>query len=169
MTRRLDWLVSEAVSARGSGQQTAAPVADAASAEICGGRTLLKQGADASMPQPDGMTPLHWAAERGETAMADALILSGANVTAVTRRGIHAAPPRGAQRQRTVLRALLKAGPSRRFDVYRCGPALHFAAEAGSIESINALMDAGADANARDAEFGQTPLVFAVSAGQWTR
>jgi ankyrin repeat protein len=40
-------------------------------------RSLLKQGADAACPTPDGMTPLHWAAERGETAMADALILAG--------------------------------------------------------------------------------------------
>src|SRR6187399_578690 len=92
-------------------QQTAAPVADAAKrGDLATIRTLLKQGADASMPHPDGMTPLHWAAERGEAAMADALILSGANVTAVTRLGgytpLHLAARNG---NAPVLRALLKA------------------------------------------------------------
>ena len=149
-------------------QQTAAPVADAARrGDLAAIRTLLKQGADASMPHPDGMTPLHWAAERGEPAMADALILAGANVTAVTRLGgytpLHLAARNG---NAPVLRALLKAGSKPAVPTSTGATALHFAAEAGSIESINALMDAGADANARDAEFGQTPLVFAVSAGQ---
>jgi len=151
-----------------STQQTAAPVADAARrGDLAAVRTLLKQGADASMPQPDGMTPLHWAAERGEAAMADALILSGANVTAVTRLGgytpLHLAARNG---NAPVLRALLKAGSKPAVPSSTGATALHFAAEAGSIEAINALMDAGADVNARDAEFGQTPLVFAVSAGQ---
>ncbi len=97
-------------------QQSAAPVADAAKrGDLATVRSLLKQGADASSPQPDGMTPLHWAAERGEIAIADALILAGANVTAATRLGgytpLHLAARNG---NAPVLKALLKAGAQTR-------------------------------------------------------
>src|SRR6185295_4303611 len=42
---------------------------------------------------------------------------------------------------------------------------LHFAAEAGNADAINALLNAGADVNAKESENGQTPLIFAASAG----
>src|SRR5438552_11001203 len=50
-------------------------------------RDLLKQGGDVNAPQGDGMTALHWAAERGDAAMAEMLAYAGANVAAVTRIG----------------------------------------------------------------------------------
>ena len=50
-------------------------------------RALLKQGADVNSAQGDGMTALHWAAERGDAAMAEMLVYAGANVGAVTRIG----------------------------------------------------------------------------------
>ena len=63
--------------------------------------TLLKQGADVSAAHPDGMTPLHWAAERGDAAMADALIRAGANLVGRhAARSVHAAASRRAHRQR---------------------------------------------------------------------
>src|SRR6187399_3349252 len=69
-------------------QSSPTPVADAAKrGDVASVRTLLKQGADASMAQGDGMTPLHWAAERGDAIMADVLLRAGANLTAATRLG----------------------------------------------------------------------------------
>src|SRR6186713_1398527 len=44
---------------------------------------LLKTGADVNEPQGDGMTALHWAAERGDARMADMLLRGGASVKAV--------------------------------------------------------------------------------------
>ena len=38
---------------------------------------------------------------------------------------------------------------------------LHLAAAAGNPDAVGALLDKGADANAREPEWGQTPLVFA--------
>ena len=74
-------------------------------------RTLLKQGADVSAALGDGMSALHWAAERGDLAMAEMLIYGGANVEAVTRIGhytpLHLAAKTGSG---PVVRALLKAG-----------------------------------------------------------
>src|SRR5580765_55628 len=74
-------------------------------------RDLLKQGSDVGAAQGDGMTALHWAAERGDAAMADMLVYAGANVSEVTRIGqytpLHLASRSGSA---SVVAALLKAG-----------------------------------------------------------
>ena len=77
-------------------------VADAASkGDLNAVRTLLKQGADVNTPRGDGMTALHWAAERGDAALAEMLIYAGANVVGRhAHRPVHAAAPRRPQRQR---------------------------------------------------------------------
>src|SRR5439155_15411631 len=67
---------------------SSSPVADAAMrGDREAVRALLKQGADVGAPHGDGMTALHWAAERGDAAMAETLVYGGANVAAVTRIG----------------------------------------------------------------------------------
>src|SRR3954451_10548167 len=48
---------------------------------------LLKRGADVNAASGDGMTPLHWAAERGGAEIAGMLVHAGANVDAATRLG----------------------------------------------------------------------------------
>lgn len=69
-------------------QQSGSAIADAArNADREALRTLLKQGADVSAGHPDGMTALHYAAERGDAAMVDMLVYAGANVSGVTRLG----------------------------------------------------------------------------------
>src|SRR4051812_32821013 len=72
-------------------------------------RTLLKQGADVSAAKGDGMTALHFAAERGDAAMTEMLVYAGANVSAVTRIGqytpLHIASRSG---NAAVVEALLK-------------------------------------------------------------
>ncbi len=71
---------------------SSSPVADSAmKGDREAVRTLLKQGADVSAAQGDGMTPLHWAAERGDAPMAEMLLYAGANVAAVTRIGQYTA------------------------------------------------------------------------------
>lgn len=143
---------------------TAATIATAASkGDITSVRALLKQGADANVAQGDGMTALHWAAERGDIPMAELLVYAGANVQAGTRIG-HYTPLHIASRQGVgpIVRTLLKGGanPSARAENGGVTP-LHLAAESGSIDAVTALLDAGADANAKEDEWGQTPLIFA--------
>jgi len=144
-------------------------VADAASkGDLNAVRTLLKQGADVNTPRGDGMTALHFAAERGDAPLAEMLIFAGANVTAGTRIGqytpLHLAARSGSG---AVVKALLNAGadPSARTPISGVTP-LHLAAEAGSIDAVTALLDKGADANAKESEWDQTPLIFAAESNR---
>ena len=50
-------------------------------------RALLKDGADVNAAQGDGMTALHWAAQKGDVELAQMLLYAGANVKATTRLG----------------------------------------------------------------------------------
>ena len=145
---------------------SASPVADAARrGDRDAVRTLLKQGADVSAAHGDGMTALHWAAERGDAELADMLIYAGANVGAVTRIGQYTAlhlASRGANAP--VVKALLQGGANVAARSTTTGVTpLHLAATSGDPTSIKILLEAGADANARESEWGQTPLIFAAA------
>ncbi|MCU1381369.1 MAG: hypothetical protein JWL71_66, partial [Acidobacteria bacterium] len=128
-------------------------------------RALLKQGADVSAAKGDGMTALHFAAERGDAAMAEMLVYAGANVAAVTRIGqytpLHLASRAG---NVAVVQALITAGAavSARTSTSGVTP-LHLAAASGSGEVVTLLLDHGADADAKESEWGQTPLMFAAA------
>jgi len=145
-------------------QQQASPVADAAMrGDKTAIRDLLKQGADVNGAQGDGMSALHWAAERGDAELADMLIYAGANIAAVTRIGqytpLHLAAKSG---NAPLTKALLKAGAAVNARSTNSGASpLHMAASAGSAEVINILLDAKAEINAVESEAGQTPLIFA--------
>ena len=145
------------------------PVADAAMrGDIEAVRTLVGQGADVNSAQGDGMTALHWAAERGDDALARLLVHAGASVYAVTRLGdytpLHLASKAG---RAAVISTLLEAGADPTAKTTTGGAtALHFAAGAGSAESVTALLARGADADVRESSWGQTPLMFAASAGR---
>lgn len=145
---------------------TDSPVADAAMrGDVEAVRLLLSQGADANGAQGDGMTALHWAAERGDEELARMLLAAGAAVAPATRVGGYA-PLHLASRNGSVAVAalLLDAGadPARAVPGTGATP-LHLAAASGSAPLVRLLLDAGADANAREAAWDQTPLIFASS------
>ncbi len=149
-----------------SAAASSSPVADAAMrGDRDAVRTLLKQGADVSAAHGDGMSALHWAAERGDAEMTAMLVYAGANVAAVTRIGqytpLHIASRGG---HAPVVQALLKAGAS---VADRSSPsgvtALHLAAASGNADVVRMLLDQKSDVNALEAEWGQTPLIFAAA------
>jgi len=130
--------------------------------------SLLKEGADVNAPEGDGMTALHWAAERGDAEMAAMLLYAGANVGAQTRIGqytpLHIAAKGG---NAAVVKALLAAHADVAAKSSPSGvTALHLAAQSGNVETINALLNAKADVDATEHEWGQTPLVFAAAANR---
>ena len=146
-----------------------APVADAAKrGDLAAVKQLLKDGADVNEPLGDGMTALHWAAERGDPQLTSTLVYAGANVSAVTRIGqytpLHIAARTG---HPGVVKALLDAKAEVNARTSPSGAtALHLAAASGNVEVINALLDAKADVNAKEPEWDQTPLIFAASSGR---
>src|SRR3979411_516074 len=50
-------------------------------------RSLLMDGADVNTAQADGMTALHWAAQKGDVELAKMLLYASANLKATTRIG----------------------------------------------------------------------------------
>ena len=142
------------------------PVADAAMRGDQGSvRALLQQGADVNAAQGDGMTALHWAADRGDLEMARMLVYAGAGLEAVTRMAeytpLHLASRAG---HGAVVRALLEAGSDPAAPTGSGGAtALHLAAAAGDAEAVAALIEHGADVDAREQRAEQTPLIFAAA------
>ncbi len=145
---------------------SSSPVADAAmKGDREALRALLKQGADVSGAQGDGMSALHYAAERGDVEMTEMLVYAGANIGATTRIGqytpLHLASQSGSA---AVVQALVKSGAnvSARTTTTGVTP-LHLAAATGNADVVTILLDHGADANAKDADWGQTPLIYAAA------
>jgi uncharacterized protein len=146
-----------------------APVADAAMrGDVAAVRTLLERGGDPDAAQGDGMTALHWAAERGDEEVALLLIEAGAELDPVTRLGAYTPTHLAARGGNTgVLRALLEGGaaPSAATTTGAVTP-LHFAASAADPTAALTLLEHSADPNARESRWGQTPLMFAAAAGR---
>jgi ankyrin repeat protein len=131
-------------------------------------RQLLKQGADVNAAQGDGMTALHWAAQRGDLDEAKMLLYAGARLEASTRNGsytpLHVASRVG---KVSVIKALLQAGANANAATSSGGATpLHFAAGQGNPDAITALVAAGAKVDAADAAWGQTPLMWAAAANR---
>ena len=146
----------------------ASPIADAAMrGDVATVRALIARRADVNAPQGDGMTALHWAADHGDSAIADALLRAKANVASRTRIGaytpLHIAARTGSP---AVVRALLAAGSDVKATTTSGATALHLAAAAGNPDVVKALLAKGADPNARESSWGQTPLVFAAEYGR---
>ena len=141
------------------------PVADAAqrgeAEEI---RNLLRQGADPSAAQPDGMTALHWSALNDQLDIVETLIFAGATLQPATRVGgytpLHLASRAG---NAGVVAALLDAGVNPDILTGTGAASLHFAAEADALEVVNALAGHGADVNVRDGYSSRTPAMFAAA------
>ncbi|HEX7937770.1 MAG TPA: ankyrin repeat domain-containing protein, partial [Gemmatimonadaceae bacterium] len=130
-------------------------------------RALIASGADVNQPQGDGMTALHWASEHGDAALVNALLAAKADVKATTHIGnytpLHVAAKTG---NPAVVEALLKAGADAKAVTTSGATAMHFSSESGDTVSIALLADKGADVNAKESIWGQTPLIFAASAGR---
>ncbi|MBU6364881.1 MAG: ankyrin repeat domain-containing protein [Gemmatimonadetes bacterium] len=130
-------------------------------------RQLLAAGGDPNAASGDGMTPLHWAAERGDSAMAAALLRAKASVSATTRIGAHT-PLHIAARtaSASVARQLLAAGADPNARTTTGASAVHLAATGGNAGIVQAMLAKGGDANATEKNWGQTPLMFAATANR---
>ncbi len=144
----------------------AAPIADAAQrGDLARVRELVRSGADVNAAQGDGMTALHWAADRGDAEVVGVLLLAGANVEAGTRIGQYTPLHLAARQARfEVAQALLAAGadPMRRTTNSGVTP-FHLAAASGDARLVSAMLAKGADPNITENAWEQTPLIFAAA------
>ena len=141
------------------------PVADAAQRGEAGEiRNLLRQGADPSAAQPDGMTALHWSSLNNQPDIVETLIFAGATLQPTTRVGgytpLHLASRSG---HAGVVVALLEAGANPDLLTGTGAASLHFAAEANAAGVVKALAGHGADVNIRDGYSSRTPAMFAAA------
>jgi ankyrin repeat protein len=131
-------------------------------------RALIDRGEDVNAALGDGMTALHWSAERGDSDIASLLLSAGAQMESITRLGayrpLHLAAKGG---HASVVRALLQAGAiaSPETTTGNVTP-LHLAAASGSASSVAALIEYRAEVDQRETAWGQTPLMFAAAAGR---
>ncbi len=142
-----------------------APVADAVMrGDTAGVRAMLRAGADVNAAQGDGMTPLHWAAMKGQAEIASILLYAGGSHAATTRLGgytpLHLAARAGSA---PIVDALVAAGASVTATTSSGATALMLAAESGTLAAVQRLVSAGADVNAVEQAKGQSALMFAAA------
>jgi ankyrin repeat protein len=125
-------------------------------------RALLQQRIDVNAAQPDGMTPLHWAARRDDLETAKLLIRSGAQIGAATRYGVTPLYLASVNGNAAMVDTLLRGGA----DPNAANPggetALMTAARTGAVDVATLLIDRGASVNAKESVRGQTALMWAV-------
>jgi ankyrin repeat protein len=130
-------------------------------------RSLLKDGADVNTAQADGMTALHWAAQKGDVELATLLLYASANVKATTRIGGYT-PLLMASRNgdAPMIGALLAAGAEPNGATTNGTTALMLAAAAGKADAVTLLIARGANVNAKENARAETALTFAAASGR---
>jgi len=130
-------------------------------------RSLLKDGADVNTAQADGMTALHWAAQKGDVELAKVLLYASANVRATTRIGAYT-PLLIASRNgdAAMIDTLLQAGSDPNGATTNGTTALMLASAAGKLDAVTVLIGGGANVHARENVKGETALAFAAAYGR---
>jgi uncharacterized protein len=126
-------------------------------------RTLLEARTDVNEAQPDGVTALHWAAQRDDLAMAELLLQRGAKVDAANDYGITSLSLACTNGSAVMVERLLKAGANPNATQQSGETVLMTCSRTGNAEAVKKLLVQGADARATESRSGQTALMWAVS------
>jgi uncharacterized protein len=108
-------------------------------------------------PDPDGTTPLHWAARANDVDAVQRLLKAGANPDAANRYGVTPLSLAATNASAPLIQALLQAGALPTSSI------LMTAARTGNAEAVLMLIARGADANARETSLGETALMWAAA------
>jgi ankyrin repeat protein len=128
-------------------------------------RILLDQHVDANVPQVDGTTALHWAAQRDDLEIAKALLRAGADPKATNRYGVTPLSLACTNGSGPMVELLLKAGVDPNSTIPGGETALMTAARTGKLGAVRALLAGGADVHAKEPKRGQTALMWAAAEG----
>ena len=123
--------------------------------------------ADVNRASGSGVTPLHWAADGGDVAIAAALLAAGADVSLTTGGGqtpLHWAANGG---HAAVVATLLAADAEVNAKSDDGGTPLRFAAGGGHVSAVAELLAGGAEVDVKNDD-GETPLHWAARNGRAT-
>jgi ankyrin repeat protein len=128
-------------------------------------RRLLEQGADASAKDKYGSTPLHVAARAGEAGLVSLLLQNGADASAKDNEGMTPLHITTREGHNEATQMLLSSQDTKVSEKCNRGlTALHFATLHGELYIIEALLERGAEASAKD-DSGCTSLLAATTIG----
>ncbi|MBM2841867.1 MAG: ankyrin [Bacteroidetes bacterium] len=115
---------------------------------------------------PDGWTPLHLASFFGNQMVVEYLVMSRADVGAVSKNNLKNQPLNAAtaSNHTDIVKVLVKRGADVNFAQHEGITPLHAAAHNGNEELVQILLAHGADPNAKD-EKGETPIDKATQRG----
>jgi ankyrin repeat protein len=124
----------------------------------------LAQGYDVNETSPDGATALHWAVNRDDPGLAEALIAAGANPDAANRAGATPLRLAAINGSAPLIELLLNAGVDVNGPLTEHGDtALMMAARTGAPQAVTLLLERGADVDARERWGGTNALMWAVA------
>ena len=134
-------------------------------ADEAGVRAAIERGADVVAADPDGTTPLHWAAHADDPVIVELLLAAGADPQAANRYGVRPISLACTNGNRAVVELLLDAGADADTALAEGETALMTAARTGALDVVRLLLDRGADVNAAETWRGQTALMWAAAEG----
>jgi len=129
-------------------------------------QSLLNGRAKKDVAGPEGTAALVWAASRNDLQMADLLLRAGADVKAANEFGSTALYAAAAHPDAAMTAKLLAAGADANVALLSGETPLMEAARRGNLETVRALLSAKANPNAKEANGGQTALMWAISQRQ---
>ncbi len=125
---------------------------------------LIRRGADPNVRDKQGMTPLHYAAYRGDAACAKALLKGGADPNAKDSIGMTPLHDAAYAGHAGFVKVLLNGGAAvSPRDKWGNTP-LHYAVYKKSVVAVRVLLEAGADRSAAN-DKGATPADMAAASG----
>jgi uncharacterized protein len=113
---------------------------------------------------PDGTTPLHYAARTGDLATVQSLLRSGAKADAENRYGVTPLSLAVEECNLDVVNALIAAGANVNHALPEGETILMTAARTGNVEVLRALLKHLARVETRDGFYGETALIWATAA-----
>jgi ankyrin repeat protein len=126
-------------------------------------RALLKNKADVNAAEPDGTTPLHWAAQSDDVEMTRMLLAAGASARVANRYGSTPLSLAAINGNAAIIEMLIAAGADPNATVAQGQTVLMTAARTGNVAAVKTLLDHGANIAAREDLLGETALMWAAS------
>lgn len=131
--------------------------------DISAVRALLQKRVDVNAPEADGATALHWAVYGDEAALVDLLIAGGAKVNVANDLAITPLYLASVNGNAAIVKKLLEKGANPDAASDTGVTPLMEAARGGTADVVRALLSRGANVNAKEADRGQTALMWAVA------